>query len=61
MIKEKKREVNTSSTSHRGFQRMKDKTENKGPRNQKKKKNTKAVRTTVPVSHLFRDHQQKYV
>jgi hypothetical protein len=37
MIKEKKREVNTSSTSHRGFQRMKDKTENKGPRNQEKK------------------------
>jgi hypothetical protein len=37
MIKEKKREVNTSSTSHREFQRMKDKTENKGPRNQKKK------------------------
>jgi hypothetical protein len=40
MIKEKKREVNTSSTSHRGFQRRKDKTEKKGPRNQKKKKRT---------------------
>jgi len=38
MIKEKKREVNTSSTSHRGFQRRKDKTENRGPRNRKKKK-----------------------
>jgi len=37
MIKEK-REVNTSSTSHRGFQRRKDKTENRGPRNRKKKK-----------------------
>jgi hypothetical protein len=38
MIKEKKREVNTSSTSHRGVQRRKDKTENRGPRNRKKKK-----------------------
>jgi hypothetical protein len=55
MIKEKKREVNTS-TSHRGFQRRKDRT--KKP---KQKKDTKAVRTTVPVSHLFRDHQQKPV
>jgi hypothetical protein len=51
MIKEK-REVNTSSTSHRGFQRRKDKTENRGPRNRKKKKkNTKAVRTMGRLSH----------
>jgi hypothetical protein len=37
MTKKKKRKVNTSSTSHREFQRRKDKTENKGPRNQEKK------------------------
>jgi hypothetical protein len=33
MIKKRQSEVNTSSTSHREFQRRKDKTENKGPRN----------------------------
>jgi hypothetical protein len=52
MIKKRQSKVNTSSTSHREFQRRKDKTENKGPRNIKQK----AVRTTV--SHLFRYHQQ---
>jgi hypothetical protein len=41
MIKEKKREVNTSSTSHRGFQRRKDKTEKKGPRKKKQNKTQK--------------------
>jgi hypothetical protein len=40
MIKKRQSEVNTSSTSHREFQRRKDKTENKGPRN---KNNMKAV------------------
>jgi hypothetical protein len=33
MIKKQRSKVNTSSTSHREFQRRKDKTENKGPRN----------------------------
>jgi hypothetical protein len=54
-IKKRQTKVNTSSTSHREFQRKKDKTENKGRRN---KNNMKAVWTTVPVSHLFRNHQQ---
>jgi hypothetical protein len=42
MIKRRQSKVNTSSTSHREFQRRKDKTESKGPRNQKKL-NMKAV------------------
>jgi len=42
MIKKQPSKVNTSSTSHREFQRRKDKTENKGARNKKQKK-TKAV------------------
>jgi hypothetical protein len=44
MIKKRQSEVNTS-TSHREFQRKKDKTGNKGPRKQKKKKkkNTNAI------------------
>jgi hypothetical protein len=41
MTKKKKRKVNTSSTSHREFQRRKDKTENKDQATMKK--NTKAV------------------
>jgi hypothetical protein len=32
-IKKRQSEVNTSSTSHREFQRKKEKTENKGPTN----------------------------
>ncbi len=35
MIKKRRSEVNTS-TGHRQFQRRKEKTENKGPRNKKK-------------------------
>jgi len=38
MIKKKKSKGNTSSKSHRGFQRRKDKTENKGPRNKNQKR-----------------------
>jgi hypothetical protein len=37
-IKKRQSKVNTSSTSYREFQRRKDKTENKGPRNKKQKK-----------------------
>ncbi len=37
MTKKKKRKVSTSSTNHREFQRRKDKTRNKGPKNQLKK------------------------
>jgi hypothetical protein len=37
-IKKKQSKVNTSSTSHGEFQRMKDKTENKGPRNKNQKR-----------------------
>jgi hypothetical protein len=33
VIKKMQSKVNTSSTSHREFQRRKDKTENQGPRN----------------------------
>jgi hypothetical protein len=33
IIKKMQSKVNTSSTSHREFQRRKDKTENQGPRN----------------------------
>jgi hypothetical protein len=36
-VQEKKIKVDTSSTSHREFQRRKDKTKDKGPRNQEKK------------------------
>jgi hypothetical protein len=54
-IKKRQTKVNTSSTSHRDSQRKKDKTENRGQRN---KNNMNAVWTTVPVSHLFRNHQQ---
>jgi hypothetical protein len=37
-IKKNQSKVNTSSTSHREFQRRKDKTENKGPRNRNQKR-----------------------
>jgi amino acid permease len=37
-IKKNQGKVNTSSTSHREFQRRKDKTENKGPRNRNQKR-----------------------
>jgi protein subunit release factor B len=40
-IKKREIEVNTSSTSHREFQRRKDKTEKKRPRKKKKKKTRK--------------------
>jgi hypothetical protein len=66
MIGKNQSKGNTSSTSHRELQRRKDKTENKGPRNKnqkrsKKKINAKAVWTKVPVSHLFRNHQQQHI
>jgi hypothetical protein len=38
MLKKEQSKVNTSSTSHREFQRRKDKTENKGPRNKNQKR-----------------------
>jgi hypothetical protein len=38
MIKKDQSKINTSSTSHREFQRRKEKTENKGPRNQIQKR-----------------------
>jgi hypothetical protein len=40
-IKKRQSEVNISSTSHRGFQRRKDKTEKKRPRNKKQNKTRK--------------------
>jgi hypothetical protein len=39
MIKKKQSKVNTSSTRHREFQMNKDKTDNKGSRDKKPKKN----------------------
>jgi len=59
-IKKKQIKVNTSSLSHRNFQRRKDKTVNEGTMKQKPKNNINknAVSITVPVSHLFRDHHQ---
>jgi hypothetical protein len=53
MIKKQPSKVNTSSTSHREFQRRKDKTENKGARNKKQKKNKSSMNNS-----LFRYHQQ---
>jgi hypothetical protein len=38
MIKKNQSKVNTSSKSHREFQRRKVKTENKGPRNRNQKR-----------------------
>jgi len=46
--------ANTSSGSHRNNQ-------TRGDKKQNKKQKTLAVWTKVPVSHLFRDHQQQYV
>jgi hypothetical protein len=40
-IKKNQSEVNTSSISHREFQRRKDKAENKGPRNKNQSKTLK--------------------
>jgi hypothetical protein len=53
MIKKRHSEVNTSSTSHREFQRRKDKTGYKGPRN-KNQKDQKIVHnyTTDRIVHL---------
>jgi hypothetical protein len=42
-LKKRQSEVNTSSTSHREFQRRKNKTEKKRPRNKKTKFSTEFV------------------
>jgi hypothetical protein len=47
MIKKQPSKVNTSSTSHREFQRRKDKTENKGARNKKQKKNKSSMNNSL--------------
>jgi hypothetical protein len=52
-IKKRQSKVNTSSTSHREFQR-KEKQRIKD----QETKNKKAVQTTVLISRLFRHHQQ---
>jgi hypothetical protein len=44
MVKENQSKVNTSPTSHREFQRRKDKTENKGPRNKNQKRSKKQIK-----------------
>jgi hypothetical protein len=57
--KKKQSKVKTFSTSHREFQvKTKQRIKDQETKNQV---NVKAVRTTVPVSTLFRDHQFMYI
>jgi hypothetical protein len=56
MAKKNQSKVNTSSTSHREFQRRKDKTENKGPRNKNQKRSIKINKTLKPYEHQCQSH-----
>jgi hypothetical protein len=49
MIKKRQSEVNVSSASHREFQRRKDKTENKGPRNKENESSMNNSASLTPV------------